>query len=92
VTAADRPLVLSAQLHGQPRLGQAGNDVSHLEGVEVIDLSDLPHGSPTGHLYHIHSRAVGQDLQQLLNEDKPAACRRGLVKVGQNVWKMADGP
>jgi len=28
VTAGDRPLALSAQLHGYPRLGEAGNDVS----------------------------------------------------------------
>ena len=38
-TTGDRPLALSAQLHGDPRLGEAGNDVSVLSGVEVIDLS-----------------------------------------------------
>lgn len=55
VTTGDRPLALSAQLHGYPRLGEAGNDVSRLAGVEVIDLSDLPSEGPTGHLYHIYS-------------------------------------
>ncbi|PWJ10495.1 Alpha/beta hydrolase of unknown function [Jannaschia seohaensis] len=41
VMSGDRPLALSAQLHGYPRLGEARSDVSTFEGVEVIDLSDF---------------------------------------------------
>ena len=41
MAAGDRPLAVSAQLHGYARLGEAGNDVASLSGVEVIDLSDL---------------------------------------------------
>lgn len=88
VTAGDRPLALSAQLHGYPRLGEAGNDVSKLAGVEVIDLSDLPSEGPTGHLYHIYSPVVGADLRQLLNEEKPASVRSGLVARSDNLWRM----
>ncbi|MCR9114591.1 MAG: alpha/beta hydrolase, partial [Rhodobacteraceae bacterium] len=87
-TNGDRPLALSAQLHGYPRLGEAENDFSQLDPVEVIDLSDLPVESPTGHLYHIHSNAVGDDLNQLLNKGKRAADRRKLVRTGNNTWKM----
>jgi esterase/lipase superfamily enzyme len=87
-TAGDRPLALSAQLHGYPRLGEAGNDVSDLEGVEVVDLSDLPSEGPTGHLYHIYSRAVGADLQRLLNAGERAEERRGLVPRGKNLWRL----
>lgn len=87
-TTGDRPLALSAQLHGYPRLGEAGNDVSGLSGIEVIDLSDLPSDSPTGHLYHIYSPAVGADLRQLVNEGKLAASRRGLVARGDNLWRL----
>lgn len=87
-TSGDKPLALSAQLHGYPRLGEAGNDVSGLTGVEVIDLSALPNDSPTGHLYHIYSPIVGADLQQLLNEGKLAASRRGLVAQGDNLWHL----
>lgn len=89
VTAGDRPLALSAQLHGYARLGEAGNDVSGLAGVEVIDLSDLPGEGPTGHLYHIYSRAVGEDLRRLLNADEPAGARRGLVPQGKNLWRLS---
>lgn len=88
VTSGDRPLALSAQLHGYPRLGEAGNDVSTLTGVEVIDLSGLPASGPTGHLYHIYSRDVGADLDQLLNGDKPAAARQNLVRIGKNSWRL----
>lgn len=88
VTTGDRPLALSAQLHGYPRLGEAGNDVSGLEGVEVIDLSDLPAESPTGHLYHIHSDYVGDDLNRLLNDGLHAASRPNLVPIGPNAWRL----
>lgn len=88
VTDADRPLAISAQLHGYPRLGEAGNDVSKLQGVEVIDLSELPTESPTGHLYHVYSKDVGTDLSQLLGEGKRAAQRRNLVQTGPNSWSL----
>lgn len=88
VTSRDRPLALSAQVHGYPRLGEAGNDVASLPGVEVIDLSDLPVGGPTGHLYHVYSPEVGDDLSQLLNEGKRAAERRHLERTGSNLWRL----
>ena len=88
-TSGDIPLALSAQLHGYPRLGETGSDFSALEGVEVIDLSELPNDSPTGHLNHIYSPQVGADLNQLLNENKAAADRTGLQKSGENMWILA---
>jgi esterase/lipase superfamily enzyme len=87
-TTGDRPLALSAQLHGYARLGEAGNDVSGLAGVEVIDLSDLPSEGPTGHLYHIYSRAVGEDLRRLLNAGERADARQNLVAQGENLWRF----
>jgi esterase/lipase superfamily enzyme len=88
VAKADRPLALSAQVHGYPRLGQTGNDVSRLDGVEVIDLSDLQVRSPTGHLYHVYNDEVGDDLDQLLNQGLRAAERRNLVQVSPNLWRL----
>jgi esterase/lipase superfamily enzyme len=92
VTQGDRPLAISAQLHGYPRLGEAGNAVETLEGVEVIDLSDLPADSPTGHLYHIYSPGVGDDLDQLLNGGLRAADRRNLLQDGPNLWRLQPAP
>jgi len=86
----DRPLALSEQLHGYPRLGQAGNDVSVLQGVEVIDLSDIPNESASGHLYHIHNPLAGADLDRLLNEGLRATDRPGLLQTGPNSWSVQD--
>lgn len=88
VAEEDRPLALSASLHGYPRLGQAGNDAAKLPGVEVIDLSDLPAATPTGHIYQIYNEIVGDDLDQLLNEDKRAVQRRNMVQQGVNLWRL----
>jgi esterase/lipase superfamily enzyme len=88
VSSADRPLALSAQVHGYPRLGEAGNNVTVLQGVEVIDLSGIPARSPTGHLYHIFNPEVGADVNQLLNDGKRAPQRRNLVQAGDNLWNL----
>jgi esterase/lipase superfamily enzyme len=88
VAEDDRPLGLSERVHGYPRLGQSGNDVSLLEGVEVIDLSDLQVRSPTGHLYHVYNVEVGADMDQLLNQRLPAAERQNMLQVGPNLWRL----
>lgn len=88
VTTGDRPLALSAQLHGYPRLGEAGPHLSDLVGVEIIDLSELPSGSPTGHLYHLYSAEVGADLSQILNEGLRAAGRRNLEPLSAHRWRL----
>lgn len=88
VAERDWPLALSAQLHGYPRLGEAGNPVELLDGVEVIDLSALPVRSSSGHLYHIYNREVGTDLNQLFNEGLRADERRNLTPLGPNSWTL----
>ncbi|GAA0300720.1 hypothetical protein GCM10008966_21770 [Rhodovulum strictum] len=91
VARADRPLALSQQVHGYPRLGQTGNDVSRLEGVEVVDLSALQVRSPTGHLYHVYNAEVGADMDQLLNQGLSAAARRNMVQLEANLWRLEPG-
>ncbi|MBT8459733.1 MAG: alpha/beta hydrolase, partial [Boseongicola sp.] len=88
VSDEDRPLAVSAQLHGYQRLGQAGNDVSSLDGVEVIDVSMLPDVDASGHLYHIHDARVGDDLNLLLNQRLAANERAGLTVTGTNTWSI----
>lgn len=99
VASGDIPLAISAELHGYPRLGQAGNDVSELDGVEVIDVSamsgigaiDIP-GAPasalSGHIYHLSSRDIADDISALLNDGKRAAEREGLAPTGPNLWRL----
>ncbi len=85
---SDKPLALSAQLHGYPRLGQSGNDVARLAGVEVIDVGALPTSSTSGHLYHLYDATVGHDLDQLLNGGLRAEARENLVHLGDNLWRL----
>jgi len=88
VAEGDRPLALSERVHGYPRLGQSGNDASRLDGVDVIDLSDLQVQSPTGHLYHVYNDEVGADIGQLLDEGLPPASRRNMLQAGPNLWRL----
>ncbi|WP_380055236.1 alpha/beta hydrolase [Falsihalocynthiibacter sp. SS001] len=85
---SDQALAVSEQLHGYPRLGTSGNDVASLEGVEVIDTSDLQLRSASGHLYHIYNKEVGHDLNRLLNHGETAAARQNLEQVGSNHWRL----
>lgn len=86
--AEDRPLALSAQVHGYPRLGQSGNPVGILPGVEVIDISRLGTSSPTGHLYHIYSEDVGRDIGANLGLGVRAEERDNLMRAGSNLWLL----
>jgi hypothetical protein len=70
------------------RPGETGNDVASLTGVEVIDLSGLNTRTPSGHIYHIHNKEVGEDLSQLLNKGKLADGRRNLIQIGSNLWNL----
>lgn len=89
-TVDDRALDLSESLHGYPRLGQSGNPVEILQGVEVIDVSELPTDSASGHLYHLYGELVGKDLDQLLNQGLGAAARENLKQLGHNHWSLQE--
>lgn len=84
----DAALATSAQLHGYPRLGEGKGDASLLDGVEVIDTTDLPFTSANGHLYHIYNTEVGRDLNQLVTGSKTAADRTNLEQLDTNVWRL----
>ncbi|MBO6920472.1 MAG: alpha/beta hydrolase [Rhizobiaceae bacterium] len=86
----DRALDLSENLHGYPRLGQSGNRVETLQGVEVIDVSEFVIDSASGHLYHIYGKLVGNDLDQLLNQGLGAAERENLKQLGYNHWSLQE--
>lgn len=88
VTKTARPPALSESMHGYPCLSQSGNDVARLEGVDVIDPSDLQVRGPSGHLYRVSNDVVGADLDQLLNQGLPPASRRNSLRKGPNLWRL----
>jgi esterase/lipase superfamily enzyme len=88
VSSKDSPLALSRQVHGYPRLGEAGEHLQGLKGIEIIDLSDIPIRAPSGHVYHLNQDIVVEDLIQIINANKPAAQRRNLKQRGDNQWQL----
>lgn len=88
VSANDKSLALSRQVHGYPRLGEPGEHLQGLAGIEIIDLSDLPVRYPSGHVYHLYQETVVNDLNQLLNQAKPASKRSNLKQISENYWEL----
>ncbi len=89
VSANDKPLALSAEVHGYPRLGETGAHLQGLNGLEIIDLSDLAVRSFSGHLYHLYHDDIAADLRLLLNDQRPAEHRPRLNKVADGYWRLA---
>ncbi len=91
VSDNDKALRLSQEVHGYPRLGQAGENLSVFDGVETIDISGINTRRISGHLYHLFSPEVIKDLTELLHTGKPAAERASLsagVTDGLPYWQM----
>jgi esterase/lipase superfamily enzyme len=91
VSENDKALKLSNDVHGYPRLGEAGEHLSVFKGVETIDLSRVGTRRFSGHLYHLFHPAVIQDLTRLLHTGEPAAERPGLraaEREGRPYWRM----
>ena len=88
VSSNDSPLMLSRQVHGYPRLGQAGEHLDGIDGIEIIDLSEIPRRAPTGHIYHLYQDVVIKDLDRLINANQPAVLRSNLKRTGTNQWLM----
>ena len=74
----DTPLKLSQQLSGYPRLGQAGNVLTVVEGMETIDVSSAGRYQFTGHEYFNFHPKVAADIVALLGTGAAAPGRTGL--------------
>ena len=91
VSDSDSALALSREVHGYPRLGEAGDHLVGLSGVELIDVSALPLRRVSGHLYHLYNEAAVSDIRQLLIERLEAAQRSGPVRADPtlpNLWRI----
>jgi hypothetical protein len=79
---------LSRQVHGYSRLGESGDHLDGMMGINIIDISDMPVRYPSGHVYHLYNKAVINDLAQLLNENKSPSQRSNLKKMRKNYWRL----
>ncbi len=80
VSDKDSALKLSHELHGYPRLGEAGDHLSELDEVEIIDVSTLSLRSITGHVYHQYNPGVIADIKRLVDTNESASQRPGLLE------------
>lgn len=91
VSDNDKALRLSQEVHGYPRLGQAGEAMVISDGVECIDISSISTRMISGHLYHLFNPEVISDLTRLLHLGEPASQRPSLQPAHQNglpYWRM----
>ena len=71
----DQPLRLSNEVHGNPRLGEAGENLVVIKGMDTIDVSISGGREVTGHLYHLYNNVVRADLGLLLSNGKKTSMR-----------------
>lgn len=87
----DKALRASHEAHGYPRLGEAGENLTVLAGIETIDVSPAGNRRFSGHIYHLYHPAVAADLQILLNTGRPADGRADLQRAkhhGVSYWRL----
>jgi esterase/lipase superfamily enzyme len=93
VSENDGPLRVSQEVHGEPRIGEAGEFLTLFEGVETIDISAVPRRDIYRHNYHYFNERVIEDLSQLLTGGVRAGKRSGLreqTQDGKPYWEMLE--
>lgn len=92
-SANDSPLKLSRKVNGHPRLGEAGEFLTVLDGMETIDVTAARRFQVLGHEYFYYHPAVAADLVRLLETGRGAAERPGLRRRSSNgldYWEIVD--
>ena len=90
----DQPLRLSNEVHGNPRLGEAGENLVLIKGMDTIDVSLSGGREVTGHLYHLYNDKVRADLGVLLSDGDDISKRphmEGVERDGLPYWILMPG-
>jgi len=80
VSENDKALKISKEVHGYPRLGEAGAALTTFDGVETVDISLISLQRLSGHVYHLSNKEVIDDLVALLHTKLPADKRPRMQK------------
>lgn len=86
----DVALNASKKIHGAPRLGEAGPNITVIDGIDTIDVSAVD-TSLIGHGYYADNRTVITDLFELLGLRKPPRERfhlRERQRDGLTYWEF----
>jgi esterase/lipase superfamily enzyme len=89
----DTPLKVSRQVNGHPRLGEAGEFLTVVEGMETIDVSAVGRYQILGHEYFYFHPKVAADLTALLSSGAGAAERSALrprERNGIRYWEIVE--
>jgi esterase/lipase superfamily enzyme len=87
----DTLLKFSRQFNGYPRLGEAGEYLTVVEGIETIDVSPSGRYQITGHEYFFFNPRVVNDLVLLVGHGVDASMRPGLEPKQHNrlpYWQL----
>jgi esterase/lipase superfamily enzyme len=88
---SDAPLMASHALHGYPRLGEAGEHLTFLDGAETIDASGTGFFELTGHNYQYFHPLLLADLRELMQTGRGADAREHLkprALNGERYWVL----
>lgn len=88
----DTALIASRQLNGNPRLGEAGDFLTVVNGIETIDVSPGGRYQILGHEYFYYHPWVAADLAELLGSGSRASERRTLrtkQRGGLTFWEIS---
>jgi esterase/lipase superfamily enzyme len=89
----DTALIASRQVNGNPRLGEAGDYLTVVGGIETIDVSPGGRYQILGHEYFYYHPKVVADLVELLGSGVPAAQRpalRARQRDGMTYWEILE--
>jgi esterase/lipase superfamily enzyme len=75
---SDRALQISARIHKEPRLGQAGDLTLVSSLLDTVDASEVD-TSFLGHAYYGNNASVMDDIYQLVMRSLPPALRQPMV-------------
>ena len=67
VSAQDRALRTSRNVSNAPRVGEGGVELSELDGIDVVEVSQRRWKFSSGHLYHLEDENVAEDLREVLS-------------------------
>lgn len=89
VSDQDRALHLSRELHGYPRLGEAGESLTIIDGIDTVDISVAKTNEVSGHIYHIYSRGVTEDMRNILGTATQDSIYHRVRAPTNDHWELA---
>ncbi len=75
----DSALKLSKTLHGEERIGQAGDNILVFKGLNTIDATGID-TSLLGHSYFAEKEVLVKDLKDIIDKSLPPTQRKSLIE------------